>query len=746
MMSRATLEAVVRWQRALGRVEKLQITFHGGEPLLPGVRFYHMALPLLKKELEPWCIHFNVQSNLWFLTDELCELFRQYSVSLGTSLDGPEEINDTQRGKGYFQRTMEGINHARMHGIQVGCICTFTRQSALRADAIFSFFLKEHLGFSVHPAIPSLTGGDSPWVLSPEEFASLLLYLLDLYLPHIGRIHINMIDAMARSISAGEGGICTFTDCLGKYLAVDPEGWIYPCQRFAGLKDFRLGNIHNCPTMEELELSPAWQAFKKRQEQVAEECGDCPFFKICRGGCPYNALAAGNGRFKSLRDPYCTSYRHFFEEVRERALREVFSEENMNAVVEGGNRRYGLLQKGQVIQLLRGGPSLSELQAQARKTVAAVALAVSNSVEEALEKLDKAGLITQPEIALRSLQSLREFLLYPPPQLLNLYIHVTYACNLSCKHCYAEASPKRLETMTVKDILHLAKEAAELGFRKIVITGGEPLMHPERDALLKGLASLCPEIYPSKIILRTNLTVTADDTLLETLAMSADFIVVSVDGDEVTHDARRGKGAYARTVQNLIRLRCFLPGERLVLTAVLTAGEVEGIPGDSVRSLAEELGAEVRLKPLLPLGRARDKMISIDAYSSLEEEGAETVLEHTSVRSTCGLGMNISVAPDGECFPCHALSTRAFSLGNACKTGLKEIVQSERFEFLRQMTVDKNPHCSNCAFRYLCGGYCRAWRSGEEINSPPPDCTPLRKRAEKQLQSALEMLNISFER
>jgi uncharacterized protein len=705
-----------------------------------------MALPLLKTGLEPWPVRFSVQSNLWLLTDELCELFRQYSVSLGTSLDGPEEINDTQRGKGYFRRTMEGINRARRHGLQVGCICTFTPQSALRADAVFSFFLKEHLGFGVHPAIPSLTGGDSSWVLSPEEFASLLLHLLDLYLPHIGRIRIHTIDAMARSLSAGEGGICTFTDCLGKYLAVDPEGWIYPCQRFAGLKDFRLGNVHDCPTLDELAQSPAWQAFEERQERVAEECGDCPFFSICRGGCPYNALAAGRGRFTALHDPYCPAYRCFFEEVKERALREVFSEENMRAVVEGGMRKYGLLQKGQVIQLLRGGPSVSELQAQARRTAAAVALAVSNSVEEALEKLDKAGLITQPEIALRSLQSLREFLLSPPPQLLNLYIHVTYSCNLSCAHCYAEASPKRLETMAVKDIFRLAKEAAELVFRKIVITGGEPLMHPERDALLEGLASLRPKLYPSKIVLRTNLTVTADDALLEAIARSSDIIVVSVDGDEATHDARRGKGAYARTVQNLRRLRCILPGERLMLTAVLTTEEVEGIPGDLVRSLAEELGAGVRFKPILPLGRARDKMISIDAYSSLEEEGAETVLEHTSVRSTCGLGMNISVAPDGECFPCHALSTRAFSLGNACKTGLKEVVQSERFEFLRQMTVDKNPHCSSCAFRYLCGGYCRAWRSGEEINSPPSDCTPLRKRAEKQLQSALEMLNISFER
>jgi len=50
-------------------------------------------------------------------------------VSLGTSLDGPEEINDAQRGAGYFARTMAGFERARAHGIDVGAICTFTAQS-----------------------------------------------------------------------------------------------------------------------------------------------------------------------------------------------------------------------------------------------------------------------------------------------------------------------------------------------------------------------------------------------------------------------------------------------------------------------------------------------------------------------------------------------------------------------------------------------------------------------------------------
>src|SRR5450756_970460 len=96
VMGRETLEAVVRWQAALGEDDSgtLEITFHGGEPLVPGATFYRMALPLLRDGLAPRRVRFAAQSNLWLLTDELCELFAEHGVSLGTSLDGPEAIND----------------------------------------------------------------------------------------------------------------------------------------------------------------------------------------------------------------------------------------------------------------------------------------------------------------------------------------------------------------------------------------------------------------------------------------------------------------------------------------------------------------------------------------------------------------------------------------------------------------------------------------------------------------------------
>jgi uncharacterized protein len=119
--------------------------------------------------------------------------------------------------------------------------------------------------------------------------------MLERYLANLDKVRISTLDSLCRSVLAGKGGICTFGDCLGGYLAVDPDGEIYPCQRFAGMPQYQLGNVYDCPSMEILLASPIWQAFQDRQERIKEECGDCSYLDFCRGGCPYNALTA-NGK------------------------------------------------------------------------------------------------------------------------------------------------------------------------------------------------------------------------------------------------------------------------------------------------------------------------------------------------------------------------------------------------------------------------------------------------------------------
>jgi uncharacterized protein len=413
-MSRETLEAVVRWQGAAGADrtdgtdgvhgerrepdgrdgdgragagaanDRLEVTFHGGEPLVPGAKWYRMALPLLRDGLAPRKVRFAIQTNLWLLTDELCELFLEQGVSVGTSLDGPEAINDAQRGKGYFARTMAGIERARAHGLEVGCICTFTAQTAPRANEIFDFFVAQGLDFSIHAALPSLRHTDADrWSLPAEAHGDLLVGLLDRYLANLTRVRISTLDSMCRSVSAGRGGICTFGDCLGGYLAVGPDGAIYPCQRFAGISQFSLGDVHAAPSADALEASPVWQAFAARERHVAESCGSCSYLALCRGGCPYNAVVGACGTLaRTARDPHCEAYRRTFSAITERAMVEVFARENIEAVVARPDPQRGLLRRGRLLSLMSGGPHSRQFAGRARRNAATAPAAAGQADEE----------------------------------------------------------------------------------------------------------------------------------------------------------------------------------------------------------------------------------------------------------------------------------------------------------------------------------------------------------------------------
>ena len=336
---------------------------------------------------------------------------------------------------------------------------------------------------------------------------------------------------------------------------------------------------------------------------------------------------------------------------------------------------------------------------------------------------------------------------------MNAYLHFTNACNLACRHCYAVSQkPEDASSMAVEDIVRLVRQAPEVGFTKVVITGGEPLMHPRREALLEALSDLRQAVKPVQIALRTNLAYPLTPRLADGLLSAADEVVVSLDGDRTSHDVQRGKGSYTRTVQNLRALLAqrtqhdglarpgIQPVAQISLAATLEAAQMEGPEGDAVRALGREMDLQVRIKPVLPLGRGAGLELSPAFYSSLDED-AESLANSAHPASTCGLGMNLYVGPDGACYPCYALMTPWHSLGNAVQDGLMRVLAAN--DAYRQVTVDSNRGCHTCALRYLCGGYCRAWGEVDDPNAPPPNCDALYARAGRILRSALVVLEVS---
>jgi len=732
--------------------DKIHVTFHGGEPLMAGHPLWRQAVEGIRDRFGTDRYKIALQSNLWLLDDQFCQLFRGHEVKIGTSLDGPKDITDSQRGLGYFDHTMAGVQLARTHSLDVGCIATFTPASLSRWRDVFDFFLGERLGFSIHPAVPPL-GHPSDQAITPVAYGELLCEMLDAYVEHRRDLRISSLDQMCQGVGGGQGKVCTFRDCLGMFLAIDPQGDIFACQRFAGRPEYRLGTLTERPSLRMLFESPVAQRFSEREADVKNECSDCAHLAHCKGGCAYNAWAGGNGQ---IRDPYCEAYRNIFGHIQSRLLSEMNSEENVAAIIERpwDGHVNPLLKKGPLIELVREAPHPSQVARTAKRIVAAVELARGPDISSVAARLVTKGIGWSQASNEASLRSLEASLNSPAARLNKLYAHVTFHCQLACTHCYARADASAGDgpEMPVAALVSLIHQASDAGFLQVSVTGGEPLTHSMRDKLLEAILATRATVRSMRLVLRTNLALSLNDDALGRIATAFDQVVVSVDGNEATHNARRGPGSYTAVVSNLKRYQkvaeCIPRAGKLLLACSMRAQDIRGEPGQSVRALAARLGVRgVRFRPILPLGRAANwdeppTPEALGAHSNpmeLIEEGFQPV-------ASCGLGHNIYVEPTGESFPCYAYHRPHAFLGNTLEHGLQSILDSPEFCGLARYTVDTNAKCKKCEVRYLCGGACRAW-GGEttqhDLNASPPECCGLRDRAEGILQAATAYLELA---
>ena len=343
-MTIETIEEIVEWLRNF-RDDPVTFTFHGGEPLLAGADYYRAALPMLKRELEHLSPNFALQTNLWLLTPELAEVLAEHEIPIGSSLDGPQELNDLQRSRGYYERTIAGYDLAKKHGLQVQFICTFTSYSVQFKEEIFNFFLENGLVLKLHPALPSLRSNEPDrWALPPEEYGELLVYLLDKYLENMDRIEVRNINDYARCVFTGRGTVCTFVDCMENTFAVGPDGSIYPCYRFVGMPEFVMGNVRDRPSQADLAASPAGVRMRQFKEYVEVNCKGCKHLRYCRGGCPYNAIAPTDGVIMGV-DPHCIAYKRIFDEISDRFNKEMMGSMGLEATGPGssGSSRPGIM-------------------------------------------------------------------------------------------------------------------------------------------------------------------------------------------------------------------------------------------------------------------------------------------------------------------------------------------------------------------------------------------------------------------
>lgn len=111
---------------------EISFEFQGGEPLsnFEVIRFIVEYSQQMKGNK---LIHYSVVSNLTLLTDEMIGFFKQYDISISTSLDGDKQLHNSNRPlageKDSFSLLMDAIERIKVAGLNYGAIQTTTRQS-----------------------------------------------------------------------------------------------------------------------------------------------------------------------------------------------------------------------------------------------------------------------------------------------------------------------------------------------------------------------------------------------------------------------------------------------------------------------------------------------------------------------------------------------------------------------------------------------------------------------------------------
>jgi uncharacterized protein len=334
-MSQETLQNTMEQVSEASGDEEAHFIWHGGEPLLIGLDFFKRAAAI-SHELRERGNHISngIQSNGTLVTEELLDLIeREKDFYLGFSIDGPEAVNNKTRvhanGEGAFKDIFRGIKMAKNRNASVGggAIAVVNKHNLPHLDKIYDFFNQERIGLKLNHIINAT---DTTLGISPMEYATAMNQLFDRWINDYQAIEIDPFSQIIGNFMTGRPSGCNYTNsCQEYFISVGPQGDIYPCGRFDGLKDYWMGNINSPGGLTMALESDVRKRLKDRKLETMAGCPDCEYVPICNGGCPHNALIAGDIMGK---DPYCAGYKTMFKHIKSKMHQEL-----TKAEVKGGN-------------------------------------------------------------------------------------------------------------------------------------------------------------------------------------------------------------------------------------------------------------------------------------------------------------------------------------------------------------------------------------------------------------------------
>ncbi len=268
----------------------IEIDFFGGEPL--------MAWETIKDTVEyanargqeaGKRFRFTVTTNGVLLDDDNIAYINEYMSNAVLSVDGRREVNDRMRrtvsGAGSydiimprFKKLVDSRDRAKDHYMRG----TYTANNLDFAADVIDLYKSGFDRISVEPvSAPSGCGYELTESHLPrlrEEYWHLADKLLEMdgRGEHIDFFHFNV------DLDQGPCIIKRLRGCGAgcEYVAVTPEGDIYPCHQFVGVPQYHMGNV----TGGELDRAKA-SDFANVSIYTRDGCSDCWAKYYCSGGC-----------------------------------------------------------------------------------------------------------------------------------------------------------------------------------------------------------------------------------------------------------------------------------------------------------------------------------------------------------------------------------------------------------------------------------------------------------------------------
>lgn len=278
-------------EKSLDR-KNLELDFFGGEPLMNFDVVKQIVEYARSKEAEyDKKFRFTITTNGLLLDDDKMEFINKEMSNVVLSIDGRKSVNDYMRirvdGSGCYDKIMPAFKKlVSLRGDKEYYVRgTFTKHNLDFADDVFDLYNNGFDQISVEPVVCEAT----------EDYA-----ITEKELPAIFKEYENLAERILENERKGgkfnffhfmldlDQGPCAIKrlrgcGCGNDYVAVTPDGDIYPCHQFVGIEEFKMGNIDVGTFNTEIK-----SYFSKTHVYTKPECKKCWAKFYCSGGCNAN--------------------------------------------------------------------------------------------------------------------------------------------------------------------------------------------------------------------------------------------------------------------------------------------------------------------------------------------------------------------------------------------------------------------------------------------------------------------------